>query len=95
MVQGRSCSLLYNELRKYWFPPADADYKDYKDSREPSCYRWTRFISLVLIYIAIIYFIIVFIMSFSDTPVLQMSRTEFNDIPIPGKFYFKHIFNLF
>ncbi|CAG8493933.1 26334_t:CDS:2 [Racocetra persica] len=83
MAQGRSCSLLCNKLRKYWFPPADEDYKDYDSPREPPCYRWTRFISLILIYCAIIYFIVIFIMGFSDPPFIQMSRSEINSIPTP------------
>ncbi|CAG8656904.1 10706_t:CDS:2, partial [Dentiscutata heterogama] len=59
------------------------DYKNYDPPREPSCYRWTRFFSLLLIYIMIIYFIIVFILSFTDTPFLQMYRSNVKNIPIP------------
>ncbi|KAF0534065.1 hypothetical protein F8M41_010238 [Gigaspora margarita] len=86
--EKRACSLFWIKFTKYWFPPADDDYKNYDPPREPSCYRWTRFFSLLVIYILIIYFIIIFIMSFTDTPFLQMYRSNVNNIPIPALFLF-------
>ncbi|CAG8767364.1 19830_t:CDS:2, partial [Cetraspora pellucida] len=34
----RACSLLCNKFVTYWFPSVDEDYKDFEQSKEPSCY---------------------------------------------------------
>ncbi|RIB13123.1 hypothetical protein C2G38_2099078 [Gigaspora rosea] len=82
----RACNLLFNKSIAYWFPSVDEDYKGHEHPREPTCYRWTRFFSLCLVYLAIIYFIIIFILSFTDQPSIQMSRSQVNNIPVPVVF---------
>ncbi|CAG8747178.1 23884_t:CDS:2, partial [Gigaspora rosea] len=81
--EKRACSLLCNKCIAYWFPSVDEDYKDHEHPREPACYRWTRFLSLCLVYLGIMYFIAIFILSFLDKPFIQMSRSQVNSIPTP------------